>query len=184
MSQNRILGETKVQIQQILALAFENYKSLDESSLSGILEVFRPATGHAAPALEPAVKLYTLLHDILSPEAQTALCHHFQVWETFSLFNNYFCSRYIYLLLIEVVWLARLLREKDQEGTWLRQMNMLPTTVMELWLIFWVWRQRTRKWNPCALTLGMKSSLILRSIISIYSPGMYFKPSSGTFKYG
>ncbi|VVA16266.1 PREDICTED: ZEAMMB73_Zm00001d018133 [Prunus dulcis] len=77
--ENRILGETKVHIQQILALAFENYKSLDESSLSGILEVFRPATGHAAPALEPAVKLYTLLHDILSPEAQTALCHHFQV---------------------------------------------------------------------------------------------------------
>ncbi|KAM1203766.1 hypothetical protein ACFX13_020079 [Malus domestica] len=77
--ENRILGETKDQIQQTLALAFENYKSLDESSLSGIMEVFRPATGHAAPALEPAVKLYTLLHDILSPEAQTALCHHFQV---------------------------------------------------------------------------------------------------------
>lgn len=77
--ENRILGETKDQIERILALAFENYKSLDESSLSGIMEVFRPATGHAALALEPAVKLYTLLHDVLSPEVQTALCHYFQV---------------------------------------------------------------------------------------------------------
>ncbi|KAF3446002.1 hypothetical protein FNV43_RR11180 [Rhamnella rubrinervis] len=77
--ENRVLGETKDQIEQILALVFENYKSLDESSLSGIMEVFRPASGLAAPALEPAVKLYTLLHDILSPEAQNTLCHHFQV---------------------------------------------------------------------------------------------------------
>ncbi|KAK4274158.1 hypothetical protein QN277_017432 [Acacia crassicarpa] len=77
--ENRILGETKDQIEQILTLVFENYKSLDESSYSGILEGFRPATGVAAPALEPAVKLYKLLHDILSPEAQTAFCHYFQV---------------------------------------------------------------------------------------------------------
>ncbi|RZB69596.1 uncharacterized protein LOC114384975 [Glycine soja] len=77
--ENRILGETKDQIEQILTLVFENYKSLDESSFSGIIEVFRPATGQAAPALEPAVKLYKLLHDILSPEAQTAFCHYFQV---------------------------------------------------------------------------------------------------------
>ena len=80
--QNRILGETKDQIEQILTLVFENYKSLDEYSFSGIIEVFRPATGQAAPALEPAVKLYKLLHDILSPEAQTAFCHYFQVRET------------------------------------------------------------------------------------------------------
>ncbi|XWS21422.1 hypothetical protein CRYUN_Cryun30bG0053700 [Craigia yunnanensis] len=76
--ENRILGETKDQIEQILSLVFENYKSLDESSFSGIMDVFKPATGLAAPALEPAVKLYTLLHDILSPEAQTNLCHYFQ----------------------------------------------------------------------------------------------------------
>ncbi|XP_022768422.1 uncharacterized protein LOC111312441 isoform X1 [Durio zibethinus] len=76
--ENRILGETKDQIEQILSLVFENYKSLDESSLSGIMDVFKPATGLAAPALEPAVELYTLLHDILSPEAQTNLCHYFQ----------------------------------------------------------------------------------------------------------
>lgn len=43
------------------------------------MEVFKPACGVAAPALEPAIKLYTLLHDILSPEAQNALCHYFQV---------------------------------------------------------------------------------------------------------
>lgn len=77
--QNRILGEGKDQIEQILALVFENYKSLDESTLSGIMDVFRPATGVASPALEPAIKLYTLLHDILSPEAQTSLCQYFQV---------------------------------------------------------------------------------------------------------
>ena len=77
--QNRILGETKDQIEQILTLVFENYKSLDESSFLGIAEVFEPASGVAAPALGPAVKLYKLLHDILSPEAQTAFCHYFQV---------------------------------------------------------------------------------------------------------
>ncbi|GKV33596.1 hypothetical protein SLEP1_g42082 [Rubroshorea leprosula] len=76
--ENRILAEAKDQIEQILSLVFENYKSLDESSLSGILDVFKPATGLAAPALEPAVKLYTLLHDILSPEAQNNMCHYFQ----------------------------------------------------------------------------------------------------------
>ena len=83
VSQNRILGETRVQIEQTLALVFENYKSLDEAALSGLMEVYRPATGVAAPAIEPAVKLYTLLHDILSPEAQTSLCHYFQVLRNF-----------------------------------------------------------------------------------------------------
>ncbi|XP_044510377.1 uncharacterized protein LOC123228931 isoform X2 [Mangifera indica] len=76
--ENRILGETKDQIEQILALAFENYKSLDESAFSGITDFFKPATGVLAPSLAPAVKLYTLLHDILSPEAQNNLCHYFQ----------------------------------------------------------------------------------------------------------
>ncbi|KAL5162213.1 hypothetical protein HKD37_07G019365 [Glycine soja] len=67
--ENQILGETNDQIKQILTHVFENYKSLDEYSFSGIIEVFRPATGQAAPALEPAAKLYKFLHDILSPEA-------------------------------------------------------------------------------------------------------------------
>ncbi|KAK6154180.1 hypothetical protein DH2020_013819 [Rehmannia glutinosa] len=49
----RMLGEVSEQIEQILALVFENYKSLDESSHSGIADVFGPATGVAAPALAP-----------------------------------------------------------------------------------------------------------------------------------
>ncbi|OUZ99781.1 hypothetical protein BVC80_9065g56 [Macleaya cordata] len=76
--ENRILGEVEDQIEQILSLVFENYKSLDESSPSGMLDVFKPATGSPAPALAHAVKLYTLLHDILAPEAQLKLCSYFQ----------------------------------------------------------------------------------------------------------
>ncbi|XP_073010311.1 uncharacterized protein [Typha latifolia] len=76
--ENRILGEIEEQIEQILASVFENYKSLDESLPSGMLEVFKPANGLPAPALAPAVKLYNLLHDILSPEAQLKLCSYFQ----------------------------------------------------------------------------------------------------------
>uniref|UniRef100_A0A5B6Z999 Pesticidal crystal cry8Ba protein n=1 Tax=Davidia involucrata TaxID=16924 RepID=A0A5B6Z999_DAVIN len=76
--ENRILGEVFDRIEQILALVFENYKSLDESSPSGMVDVFRPATGLAAPALEPALQLYNLLHDILSSEAQLKLCRYFQ----------------------------------------------------------------------------------------------------------
>ncbi|KAH6784477.1 pesticidal crystal cry8Ba protein [Perilla frutescens var. hirtella] len=74
----RLLGEVSDQIEQILTLAFENYKSLDESLPSGIVDVFAPATGVAAPALAPALKLYKMLHDILSPEVQLKLCRYFQ----------------------------------------------------------------------------------------------------------
>ncbi|KAL9667324.1 hypothetical protein QQ045_001676 [Rhodiola kirilowii] len=77
--ENRILGEIRDQLEHVLALVFENYKSLDESSLSGLMDVFRPATGVVAPALKPAINLYTLLHDILLPEVQTNLCQYFQV---------------------------------------------------------------------------------------------------------
>lgn len=76
--ENRILGEIVDQAEQTLSLVFENYKSLDESSLSGMMEIFRPATGLAPPALEPAIKLYTLIHDIFSPEVQLQLCKYFQ----------------------------------------------------------------------------------------------------------
>ncbi|XP_052190271.1 uncharacterized protein LOC127799978 isoform X2 [Diospyros lotus] len=76
--ENRILGEIEDQINQILALVFENYKSLDELAPSGIMDVFRPATGVIAPVLKPAVKLFTLLHDILSPEARNKLYGYFQ----------------------------------------------------------------------------------------------------------
>lgn len=77
--QNRILGEIEEQIEEIFAVVFENYKSLDELSPSGMMDVFKPATGVAAPVLEPSVKLYKLLHDILSPEAQNKLYSYFQV---------------------------------------------------------------------------------------------------------
>ncbi|XP_052201357.1 uncharacterized protein LOC127807506 [Diospyros lotus] len=76
--ENRILGEVEDQINQILVLVFENFKSLDESVPSGLMDAFRPATGLAAPAIGPAVKLFTLLHDILSPEAQNKLYCNFQ----------------------------------------------------------------------------------------------------------
>ncbi|KAG2654195.1 uncharacterized protein LOC120653825 [Panicum virgatum] len=76
--ENRILGEVEEQIEQTLAMVFENYKSLDESIPSGLVEDFRPPTGLAAAALEPAIKLYSLLHDVLSPEAQLRLCGYFQ----------------------------------------------------------------------------------------------------------
>ncbi|XP_057958948.1 uncharacterized protein LOC131151657 isoform X2 [Malania oleifera] len=76
--ENRILGEIVDQVEQTLALVFENYKSLDESSPSGLMDIFKPATGLAAPALAPAIKLYSLLHDIISPEAQLKLVRYFQ----------------------------------------------------------------------------------------------------------
>ncbi|XP_055829046.1 uncharacterized protein LOC129897964 isoform X1 [Solanum dulcamara] len=76
--ENRILGEISEKIELIVALVFENYKSLDESLPSGMNDVFKSATRVAAPALSPALKLYSLLNDILSPEAQLKLCRYFQ----------------------------------------------------------------------------------------------------------
>ena len=63
----------------MLATVFENYKSLDESLPLGMMKVFMPASRLVAPALAPAVKLYSLLHDILTPEAQLKLCRYCQV---------------------------------------------------------------------------------------------------------
>ncbi|KAG0497619.1 hypothetical protein HPP92_002310 [Vanilla planifolia] len=77
--ENRILGEIREQIEEILSLVFENYKSLDESSPSGLVEDFEPANGNPSPTLAYGVKLYTLVHDILSPEAQLKLCSYFEV---------------------------------------------------------------------------------------------------------
>ncbi|KAB2004880.1 hypothetical protein ES319_D11G231300v1 [Gossypium barbadense] len=76
--ENRILGEVEDQVQQILNAIFENYKSLDESLPSGMMSVFKAATGSPAPALVPAIKLYSLLHDILTPEIQLKFCGYFQ----------------------------------------------------------------------------------------------------------
>ncbi|ONI02411.1 hypothetical protein PRUPE_6G196800 [Prunus persica] len=77
--ENCMLAKIEDQVKKTLASVFENYKSLEESSLSGMVDCFRPASGTAAPALAPAVQLYSLLYDILSPEAQLKLLKFFQV---------------------------------------------------------------------------------------------------------
>lgn len=74
-----ILAKIEDQVRKLVALVFENYKSLEESSLLGMVDGFTRASGLAAPALAPAVQIYTLLNDILSPEAQLKLSKFFQV---------------------------------------------------------------------------------------------------------
>eukprot|EP01018_Ginkgo_biloba_P025795 Gb_04081 [translate_table: standard] len=76
--EKRMLSDSEDQMEQLLATVFQNYKSLDELSPSGLVDIFGPATGIAAPALAPAVQIYTLLHDILSPEAQATLRNYLQ----------------------------------------------------------------------------------------------------------
>ncbi|XAR73471.1 hypothetical protein NMG60_11007444 [Bertholletia excelsa] len=76
--ENRMLGDVRDHLEEILALVFENYKSLDESSLSGMADIIKPPTGVAALALNPALELYYLMHDPLTPEAQLKLCRYFQ----------------------------------------------------------------------------------------------------------
>ena len=66
-------------VEEILALVFENYKSLDESSLSGLADVSNSATGLVAPAIAPAIKLYGIQHDLQSPEVRRKFCKFFQV---------------------------------------------------------------------------------------------------------
>ncbi|KAM5577095.1 hypothetical protein ABKV19_007774 [Rosa sericea] len=77
--ENHMLVKILDQVNQILAFVFENYKSLEEDSPSGMMNVSKPASGLAAPSLGPAFQLYSLLHDVLSPEAQMKLCRYFQV---------------------------------------------------------------------------------------------------------
>ncbi|KAJ4980949.1 hypothetical protein NE237_031786 [Protea cynaroides] len=73
-----ILLDCETQVENLLANVFENYKSLDEISPTGLADLFAPIPVCAAPALVPAVKVYTLLHDILSQEAQTILRNYLQ----------------------------------------------------------------------------------------------------------
>ncbi|KAK7386073.1 hypothetical protein VNO78_32151 [Psophocarpus tetragonolobus] len=73
-----ILSDCETQIESLLATVFENYKSLDENSPTGLTDHFGPAFDSAAPALDPAVQVYTSLHDILSPDAQTILRNYLQ----------------------------------------------------------------------------------------------------------
>ncbi|KAF5202526.1 Pesticidal crystal cry8ba protein [Thalictrum thalictroides] len=73
-----ILLECETQVENLVASVFENYKSLDELSPTGLTDLFGPISESAAPALVPAVQVYTLLHDILAPEAQTILRNYLQ----------------------------------------------------------------------------------------------------------
>lgn len=71
--------DCETQIENLLATAFENYKSLDEKSPTGLADVLGPTQEITTPALAPAVEIYILLHDILSPDAQNTLRNYFQV---------------------------------------------------------------------------------------------------------
>ncbi|KAL2316537.1 hypothetical protein Fmac_030413 [Flemingia macrophylla] len=73
-----ILSDCETQVESLLATVFENYKSLDENSTTGLTDHFGPAFDSASPALDPAVQVYTSLHDILSVEAQTILRNYLQ----------------------------------------------------------------------------------------------------------
>ncbi|KAG2390645.1 hypothetical protein LR48_Vigan07g007500 [Vigna angularis] len=73
-----MLSDCETQIESLLATVFENYKSLDENSPSGLTDHFGPSIESAAPALDPAVQVYTSLHDILSLDAQTILRNYLQ----------------------------------------------------------------------------------------------------------
>ncbi|CAK9315428.1 unnamed protein product [Citrullus colocynthis] len=73
-----ILLDCETQIESLLANVFENYKSLDENSSTGLADLLGPIKDSAAAALTPAVKIYTQLHDILSRDAQNMLRNYFQ----------------------------------------------------------------------------------------------------------
>ncbi|CAK9151820.1 unnamed protein product [Ilex paraguariensis] len=77
-----ILLDCETQIESLLACVFENYKSLDENSPTGLLDLLIPISDVAAPALAPAVQVYTLLHDILAQDAQTMLRNYLQTAAT------------------------------------------------------------------------------------------------------
>lgn len=81
--QKSMLLDCETQIESLLENLFHNYKSLDENSPTGLAEVFGPTKASVAPALAPAVRVYTLLHDILSQDVQTMLRNYLQV--------SYFC---------------------------------------------------------------------------------------------
>uniref|UniRef100_A0A2N9FJ97 Uncharacterized protein n=1 Tax=Fagus sylvatica TaxID=28930 RepID=A0A2N9FJ97_FAGSY len=76
--EKNLLLDGETQTESLLANVFENYKSLDEDSPTGLADLFGPMQVSAAPALAPAVQVYTLLHDILSLDAQTMLRNYLQ----------------------------------------------------------------------------------------------------------
>ncbi|XP_076959899.1 uncharacterized protein LOC143636110 [Bidens hawaiensis] len=75
--EKRMLVTLSDKVEQLIALVFENYKSLDENQPSGLTDNPTPSSGVISPALKPALKLYNLLHEIC-PESQMQLCKYFQ----------------------------------------------------------------------------------------------------------
>lgn len=80
-----MLLSCEAQVESLLADVFQNYKLLDENSPTGLMDMSGPITETAAPALAPAVKVYTLLHDILTQDAQTMLRNYLEVSISLSL---------------------------------------------------------------------------------------------------
>ncbi|XP_063950453.1 uncharacterized protein LOC108219853 isoform X2 [Daucus carota subsp. sativus] len=68
-----MLLDCETQVESLLANIFENYKSLDENSPTGLSDLLGPLPEAAAPALAPAVQVYTIIHDILAQDAQMVL---------------------------------------------------------------------------------------------------------------
>ncbi|GKB39679.1 hypothetical protein Tco_0884621 [Tanacetum coccineum] len=74
-----LLLDCETQMESLLAIAFQNYKSLDENSSTGLSDVLSPNPETAALALALAVQLYTLIHDILTPDGQALLTNYLLV---------------------------------------------------------------------------------------------------------
>lgn len=77
--QKTILLDCETRVESLLADVFENYKSLDENSPTGLADISAPIPETAASALASAVHVYTLLHDILAQDSQTILKNYLQV---------------------------------------------------------------------------------------------------------
>ncbi|KFK31308.1 hypothetical protein AALP_AA6G095900 [Arabis alpina] len=73
-----ILLDCEIEIEKLLANVFENYKSLDENCPTGLADISGAVQESASTALSPAVQVFSLLHDILSSEAQEILKNYLQ----------------------------------------------------------------------------------------------------------
>ncbi|KAM0049155.1 hypothetical protein Hdeb2414_s0008g00282631 [Helianthus debilis subsp. tardiflorus] len=76
--EKRSFGDIKEQIEHFLTLVYENYMSLDDKPPSGIMDIPTPDPRVAVPVLKQAVKLYELIHNISSLDAQNKLYSYFQ----------------------------------------------------------------------------------------------------------
>nr|GEW80592.1 callose synthase 5 [Tanacetum cinerariifolium] len=85
-----------------IPIILSSYEYMDENMPSGMMDVFRPATGVPPPALEHAVELYKLTHDIMSPKAKNKLCSYFQFYRPAKSFfsNNADLSRRLQAFLV------------------------------------------------------------------------------------